>query len=126
MQCADTARHCSQAARTCSAFQHFSTFDRPSDEHCHVAELAIERARRLVEMGKDVVIILDGITRLARAYNLGSGSGVSVLDVLRACEAVVGKPIRHEIVGRRPGDPATLIASPEKIIKEAAEKKKKQ
>ncbi|HMC52309.1 MAG TPA: transcription termination factor Rho, partial [Acidimicrobiales bacterium] len=47
-----------------------STFDRPSDEHTMVAELAIERARRLVEIGKDVVIILDGITRLARAYNL--------------------------------------------------------
>ena len=47
-----------------------STFDRPSDEHTMVAELAIERARRLVEVGKDVVIILDGITRLARAYNL--------------------------------------------------------
>ncbi len=49
-----------------------STFDRPSDEHCHVAELAIERARRLVELGRDVVIILDGITRLARAYNLAA------------------------------------------------------
>jgi transcription termination factor Rho len=49
-----------------------STFDRPSEEHCHVAELAIERAKRLVEMGKDVVIILDGITRLARAYNLAA------------------------------------------------------
>ena len=47
-----------------------STFDRPSDEHTAVAELAIERAKRLVELGKDVVIILDGITRLARAYNL--------------------------------------------------------
>ena len=47
-----------------------STFDRPSDEHTAVAELAIERARRLVELGKDVVIVLDGITRLARAYNL--------------------------------------------------------
>ncbi len=49
-----------------------STFDRPSDEHTQVAELAIERAKRLVEMGKDVVIILDGITRLARAYNLAA------------------------------------------------------
>jgi transcription termination factor Rho len=49
-----------------------STFDRPSDEHTTVAELAIERAKRLVEMGKDVVIILDGITRLARAYNLAA------------------------------------------------------
>ena len=49
-----------------------STFDRPSDEHTQVAELTIERAKRLVELGKDVVIILDGITRLARAYNLAA------------------------------------------------------
>ena len=49
-----------------------STFDRPADEHTHVAELAIERAKRLVEEGRDVVIILDGITRLARAYNLAA------------------------------------------------------
>ncbi len=47
-----------------------STFDRPSDEHTQVAELAIERAKRLLEAGRDVVIVLDGITRLARAYNL--------------------------------------------------------
>ncbi|MDQ6614551.1 MAG: transcription termination factor Rho [Actinomycetota bacterium] len=47
-----------------------STFDRPADEHTQVAELTMERARRLVELGKDVVIVLDGITRLARAYNL--------------------------------------------------------
>ncbi len=47
-----------------------STFDRPADEHTAVAELTIERAKRLVELGKDVVIVLDGITRLARAYNL--------------------------------------------------------
>ena len=47
-----------------------STFDRPADEHTHVAELTIERAKRLVELGRDVVIVLDGITRLARAYNL--------------------------------------------------------
>ena len=49
-----------------------STFDRPSEEHTQVAELAIERAKRLVEVGRDVVIILDGITRLARAYNLAA------------------------------------------------------
>ena len=49
-----------------------STFDRPSDEHTHVAELTIERAKRMVEYGKDVVIMLDGITRLARAYNLAA------------------------------------------------------
>jgi transcription termination factor Rho len=47
-----------------------STFDRPAEEHTQVAELAIERAKRMVETGKDVVIVLDGITRLARAYNL--------------------------------------------------------
>jgi transcription termination factor Rho len=49
-----------------------STFDRPADEHTQVAELTIERAKRLVEEGKDVCIVLDGITRLARAYNLAA------------------------------------------------------
>ena len=49
-----------------------STFDRPSDEHTSLAELTIERAKRLVEYGNDVVIVLDGITRLARAYNLAA------------------------------------------------------
>ena len=49
-----------------------STFDRPPEEHTQVAELTIERAKRLVETGEDVVIILDGITRLARAYNLAA------------------------------------------------------
>ncbi|MGH9117039.1 MAG: transcription termination factor Rho [Acidimicrobiales bacterium] len=49
-----------------------STFDRPSEEHTQVAELTIERAKRMVEMGRDVVIILDGITRLSRAYNLAA------------------------------------------------------
>ncbi len=53
-----------------------STFDRPSDEHCAIAELTLERAKRLVEAGRDVVILLDGITRLARAYNMAaSGTG---------------------------------------------------
>jgi transcription termination factor Rho len=47
-----------------------SNFDRPADEHTAITELAIERAKRLVESGRDVVIVLDGITRLARAYNL--------------------------------------------------------
>jgi transcription termination factor Rho len=49
-----------------------STFDRPSDEHTALSELVIERAKRLVEEGEDVVILLDGITRLARAYNLAA------------------------------------------------------
>ncbi len=47
-----------------------STFDRPSEEHVAVVELAIEKAKRMVEVGRDVVIMLDGITRLTRAYNL--------------------------------------------------------
>jgi UDP-glucose 4-epimerase len=47
------------------------------------------------------------------AYNLGNGNGTTVLEVLRACEAAVGRPIPHEIVERRPGDPAILVASPE-------------
>jgi transcription termination factor Rho len=49
-----------------------ATFDRPPEEHIALAELTIERAKRLVEDGQDVVIVLDGITRLARAYNLGA------------------------------------------------------
>ena len=49
-----------------------STFDRPSDEHTQVAELTLERAKRLVEVGTDVCIVLDGITRLSRAYNLAA------------------------------------------------------
>jgi transcription termination factor Rho len=57
-----------------------STFDRPSDEHCHIAELTIDRAKRLVEQGKDVVIILDGITRLARAYNLAAPASGRIMS----------------------------------------------
>ncbi|MGJ9421060.1 transcription termination factor Rho [Aeromicrobium sp. CF3.5] len=53
-----------------------STFDRPASDHTTVAELAIERAKRLVELGHDVVVLLDGVTRLGRAYNLAaSGAG---------------------------------------------------
>src|SRR5207247_10206290 len=47
-----------------------STFDEPTENHTRVAELALERAKRLTETGRDVVILLDSITRLARAYNL--------------------------------------------------------
>lgn len=55
---------------------------------------------------------------MGRAYNLGSGTGTTILEVLRACEKAVGRPIAHEIVDRRPGDPETLIATPELITKE--------
>jgi len=58
----------------------YSTFDRPSDDHCQVSELTIERAKRLVEYGKDVMILLDGITRLARAYNLATPASGKILS----------------------------------------------
>ena len=57
-----------------------STFDRPAADHTMVAELAIERAKRLVEMGQDVVILLDGITRLGRAYNLAAPASGRILS----------------------------------------------
>ena len=57
-----------------------STFDRPASDHTIVAELAIERAKRLVEMGRDVVILLDGITRLGRAYNLAAPASGRILS----------------------------------------------
>ncbi len=57
-----------------------STFDRPADDHTTVAELAIERAKRLVELGQDVVILLDGITRLGRAYNLAAPASGRILS----------------------------------------------
>src|SRR5882672_5475946 len=55
--------------RTVKAEVYASSSDRPTDEHIHVAEVVLERAKRLVEAGKDVVILLDSITRLSRAYN---------------------------------------------------------
>ena len=56
-----------------------STFDRPADDHTTVAELAIERAKRLVEMGHDVVVLLDSITKLGRAYNLSAPASGRIL-----------------------------------------------
>jgi transcription termination factor Rho len=57
-----------------------STFDRPAEEHTSLAELTIERAKRLVEEGRDVVIVLDGITRLARAYNQAAPVGGRIMS----------------------------------------------
>ncbi|MGI8523994.1 MAG: transcription termination factor Rho [Nocardioides sp.] len=57
-----------------------STFDRPASDHTTVAELAIERAKRLVELGHDVVVLLDGITRLGRAYNLAAPASGRILS----------------------------------------------
>jgi transcription termination factor Rho len=58
----------------------YSTFDRPAEEHTQVSELAIERAKRLVESGTDVVILLDSITRLARAHNLATPASGRILS----------------------------------------------
>jgi transcription termination factor Rho len=57
-----------------------STFDRPADDHTTVAELSIERAKRLVEMGHDVVVLLDSITRLGRAYNIAAPASGRILS----------------------------------------------
>jgi transcription termination factor Rho len=57
-----------------------STFDRPAEDHTMVAELAIERAKRLVELGQDVVVLLDSITRLGRAYNLAAPASGRILS----------------------------------------------
>jgi transcription termination factor Rho len=58
----------------------FSTFDRPSEDHIQVTELTLDRAKRLVELGNDVVILLDGITRLSRAYNLATPASGRILS----------------------------------------------
>ncbi len=58
----------------------YSTFDRPAEEHTQVSELAIQRAKRLVEMGEDVVVLLDSITRLARAHNLATPASGRILS----------------------------------------------
>jgi transcription termination factor Rho len=57
-----------------------STFDRPVDDHTQIAELAIERAKRLVELGRDVVVLLDSITRLSRAYNLAAPASGRIMS----------------------------------------------
>jgi transcription termination factor Rho len=58
----------------------YSTFDKPTDQHIQVTELVLERSRRLAESGKDVAVILDSITRLARAYNLAAPSSGKILS----------------------------------------------
>jgi transcription termination factor Rho len=57
-----------------------STFDQPADNHIAVAELVLERVKRLVEEGEDVVVLLDGITRLSRAYNLAAPASGRILS----------------------------------------------
>ena len=66
--------------RTVSGEVIASTFDRPAEDHTLISELAIERAKRLVELGHDVVVLLDGITRLGRAYNLAAPASGRILS----------------------------------------------
>lgn len=67
-----------------------STFDRPAKEHIALADLAVERAKRLVEQGRDVVILLDSLTRLCRAHNNASGTGGRTLSGGVDASALVG------------------------------------
>ena len=92
-----------------------SSFDRPAERHCQVAEMTLERARRYVESGEDVVIILDSITRLARAYNtVEEGSGRTLSGGLDANS--LEKPKRfigsaRKIDPRQGGGSLTIIAT---------------
>ncbi len=89
-----------------------STFDRPTDEHCTVAELTLARAERMVEEGKDVVIILDGLTRLARAHNLaGQATGRELPGGL---DAGALYPVKHFFGAARAleeGGSLTIVAT---------------
>ena len=92
-----------------------SSFDRPAERHCQVAEITLERARRYVESGADVVIILDSITRLARAYNtMEEGSGRTLSGGLDANS--LEKPKRfigsaRKIDSQQGGGSLTIIAT---------------
>jgi len=92
-----------------------SSFDRPAERHCQVAEMTLERARRYVESGEDVVIILDSITRLARAYNtmeVGSGrtlSGGLDANSLERPKRFIGSA--RKIDPRQGGGSLTIVAT---------------
>jgi UDP-glucose 4-epimerase len=77
-------------------------------DYIHTADLAQahQLAVEAIEPGK------------GRAYNVGTGTGATILEVLRACEEVVGRPIPHEFAGRRPGDPAVLVGSADRLRRE--------
>lgn len=76
-------------------------------DYVHVADLASAHAlvAEAIRPGR------------VEAYNVGNGDGTTVLEVLKACERAVGRRIAHQFAPRRPGDPATLVASPEKLVK---------
>ncbi len=82
----------------------FSTFDQAAEDHIRVAELAIERAKRLVELGADVVVLLDSITRLGRAYNLAAPASSRTLQGGGRDPAREGPAVgrRRQVVGPAP------------------------
>ena len=89
-----------------------STFDRPSDEHIVVAEMVAERARRMVESGDDVCIVMDGITRLARAYNLsGRFSGRTMSGGVDAGALYPAKKIFGSARNLEEGGSLTILAT---------------
>lgn len=89
-----------------------STFDRPASDHTIVAELAIERAKRLVEMGQDVVVLLDSLTRLSRAYNLAApASGRILSGGVDAAALYPPKKFFGAARNLREGGSLTIIAS---------------
>jgi transcription termination factor Rho len=89
-----------------------STFDRPATDHTTVAELAIERAKRLVEMGHDVVVLLDSITRLGRAYNIAApASGPHPVRWCRLLGAVPAQALLRCRPQHRDGGSLTILAT---------------
>ncbi|MFD9941421.1 transcription termination factor Rho [Nonomuraea sp. NPDC059023] len=89
-----------------------STFDHPDQEHTAVAELAIERAKRLVEQGKDVVVLLDSLTRLGRAYNnLSPGTGRVLTGGLAAAALYPPKRFFGAARNVRDGGSLTILAT---------------
>ena len=90
-----------------------STFDMPADNHTRVSELVIERAKRIVEMGGDVVVVLDSITRLARAYNLAAPASGRILSG-GVDSAALTRPQRFLVAARqhpRAAAALTILAS---------------
>jgi transcription termination factor Rho len=89
-----------------------SSFDHPAEEHVSVAELAVERAKRLVESGRDVVLVVDGLTRLARAYNqAGQGSGRQVGGVIDTSALFQAKRLFGAARKAEEGGSLTILAT---------------
>ena len=89
-----------------------STFDRPAEEHTALAEITIERAKRMVEIGRDVVVIFDGITRLARAYNqTASGNGRVTSDGMDSSALYAPKKFFGAARNLEEGGSLTILAT---------------